>query len=228
MFRMRSLALGMLLSLPVCLHAAENELGWTLDSALKQVERQSKDFASLLADVTAVSRGSDGAVSSQLEGRLYMNKDGDYRVQVGGDSGRELLVTRNEVQDYDPARQIVERYSLSKHKNRMEPYARLGFTTTGKDLKDDYLVTMLGEDSIRGERVLLLELTPKRDNERQIVSRVTLWINQASWMPMRQTIEEVENSETLTIDYQGTARNLNLNPAFFKADWPRGTKRVSQ
>ncbi len=228
MFRMRNLALGLLLSLPVCVQAAENELGWTLDSALKQVERQSKDFASLLAEVSAVSKAADGSVSSELSGRLYMNKDGDYRVQVDDDSGRVMLVTRNEVQEYDPAQQTVERYSLSKHKDRMEPYARLGFTTTGKDLKDDYLVTMLGEDSIRGERVLLLELTPKRDSERQVVSRVTLWINQASWMPMRQTIEEVQNGETLTIDYQGAARNLNLNPDFFRSDWPRGTKRVTR
>lgn len=230
MFRIRTLcwAMALLPMLSAPLQAAENELGWTLDSALKQVERQSKDFASLLADVTVVREGSDSVVNSELDGRLYMNKDGDYRLRLSDGSGREMLVTRNEVQEYDPAQKLVERYSLSKHRNRMEPYARLGFTTTGKDLKDDYLVTMLGEDSIRGERVLMLELTPKRDSERQIVSSMTLWINQASWMPMRQTIKEVEKGETLTIDYQGAARNLNLNPVFFKSDWPRGTKRVSR
>lgn len=221
-----AMALLSMLSVPV--QAAENELGWTLDSALKQVERQSQDFSSLLADVSAVSKGSDGVVRNEVSGRLYMNKDGDYRLRLDDGSGREMLVTRNEVQEYDPAQKLVERYSLSKHKSRMEPYARLGFTTTGKALKEDYLVTMLGEDQIRGERVLLLELTPKRDSERQIVSNMTLWINQASWMPMRQTIREVQNGETLTIDYRGAARNLNLNPVFFKSDWPRGTKRVSR
>ena len=102
------------------------------------------------------------------------------------------------------------------------------FTTTGKDLKDDFLVTMLGEERIRGERALMLELTPKRDRDRQIVSRITLGINEASWMPMRQVIEDVANGQTLTIEYEGTARNLNLNPDFFKANWPRGTKRVSR
>ena len=208
--------------------AAENELGWTLDSALKQVERQSKDFASLLADVSAVNRRADGTTVNELTGRLYMNKNGDIRIRLGDDSGREILVTRSEVQEYDPAQKLVERYSLSKHKNRMEPYARLGFTTTGKDLKDDFLVTMLGEERIRGERALMLELTPKRDRDRQIVSRITLGINEASWMPMRQVIEDVANGQTLTIEYEGTARNLNLNPDFFKANWPRGTKRVSR
>jgi outer membrane lipoprotein-sorting protein len=206
--------------------AAENELGWTLDSALKQVERQSKDFDSLLADVSAVSRTSDGAVADELSGRLYMNNSGEIRIQVSDGSGREVLVTSSEVQEYDPAQKLVERYSLSKHKDRLEPFARLGFTTTGKDLKDDYLVTMLGEDSIRGERALLLQLTPKRDKDRQFISNITLWINQASWMPMRQVIENVTTSQTLTVDYEGAARNLNLNPKLFEAQWPRGTKRV--
>jgi outer membrane lipoprotein-sorting protein len=216
--------LVLLLSGP--LWAAENELGWTLDSALKQIERQSKDFSSLLADVTAVSTGSDGTTIREMSGRLYMNQNGDIRIR--GSAGREALVTRSEVQEYDPEQQLVERYSLSKHKYRVEPYARLGFTTTGSDLKDDYLVTMLGEDSIRGERALLLKLTPKQDRERQVIGSVTLWINEASWMPMRQVIDEVTNGETLTVDYQGAARNLNLNPDLFKANWPRGTKKVSR
>lgn len=206
--------------------AAENELGWTLDSALKQVDRQSKDFKTLLADVTATAKSADGTVTREMKGRLYMNETGDIRIRLGDDSGQEVLVTRSEVQEYDPVKQQVERYSLSKHKNRMEPYARLGFTNTGKDLKDNFLVTMLGEDNIRGERTLMLQLTPKRDAERQVVSSVKLWINEASWMPMRQVIEEVANQETLTIDYEGAARNLNLNPDFFKSNWPRGTKRV--
>jgi len=219
---------GMTVFIAVNGYAAENELGWTLDSALKQVERQSKDFSSLLADVRAVSKSVDGEMVDELAGRLYMNKNGDIRIRVGDGSGRELLVTRSEVQEYDPAQQLVERYSLSKHKNRMEPYARLGFTTTGKDLKDDFLVTMLGEDNIRGERALMLQLTPKRDRDRQFVSSITLWINEASWMPMRQVIEEVATRQTLTIDYEGAARNLSLNPDFFKSSWPRGTKRVSR
>lgn len=208
--------------------AAENELGWTLDSALKQIDRQSKDFDTLLAEVTATAKGADGSVSREFNGRMYMNRNGDIRIQEAGESGREMLVTQSEVQEYTPAQQQVDRYSLSKHKNRMEPYARLGFADTGKDLKDDYLVTMLGEDNIRGERTLMLELTPKKDATRQVVSKVTLWINESSWMPMRQVIEEVANKETLTIEYQGSARNLNLNPDFFKAKWPRGTKRVSR
>ena len=216
----------LLLSVSGFVLAADNELGWTLDSTLKQIGRQGKDFETLLAEVHAQSVGPDGDVVREAEGRLYMNKLGEIRILLNGSDHREILVTRSEVQEYNPSAAIVERFSISKHPNRLEPYARLGFTMTGKDLKDNFLVTLIGEDVIRGERVLGLELTPKKEAVRQIVSKVTLWFNEASWMPMRQIIEHVSRRETLTVDYHGAARNLKLNPDLFKAKWPRGTKRV--
>jgi len=206
--------------------AIENELGWTLDSALKQVDRQTDNFETLLSDGTVVVRDSKGIVTRSLEGRIYISKDGDIRINVSKPQEKVILVTSSEVQEYNPMEAVVERYSLSKHKDRMEPYARLGFTDSGKDLKDDYLVTMLGEDKVGDRRALLLELTPKRDSERQIVAKITLWIDEASWMPLRQVIEHVTTNEQLTIDYLGMARNLNLNPELFKSKWPKGTKQV--
>ncbi|MGE0625563.1 MAG: outer membrane lipoprotein carrier protein LolA [Pseudomonadales bacterium] len=206
--------------------AAENELGWTLDSALKQVDRQAEDFDTLLSDGTVVVRDGDGNVIRSMEGRIYISKKGEMRINVSKPAEKVLLVTSSEVQEYDPMEALVERYSLSKYKDRMEPYARLGFTNSGRDLTDDYLVTMLGEDKVGDRRALLLELTPKRDSERQIVAKITLWIDEASWMPLRQVIEHVTTSEQLTIDYVGMARNLNLNPDLFKSKWPKGTKQV--
>lgn len=207
---------------------ADTSIGWTLDAALKQVDRQSENFDSLLSDGSVVVRNGKGEIVRSRSGRIYMNQKGEMRINVAKPEERVVLVSSSEVQEYIPAQSVVERYSLSKHQDRMEPYARLGFTDSGKDLTDDYLVTMLGEDEIRGNRVMLLELTPKSDKERQIVGKVTLWIDEASWMPVRQVIEHVSTGEQLTIDYQGMARNLNLNPELFKANWPRGTKTVRQ
>ena len=217
---------GLILSATSWAQAASNELGWTLDSALKQIGRQGDDFKTVLADVSVTAHGADGSVTRETSGRIYINKDGAIRFNVSSPVERVILVTRNEVQDYDPTRALVERYSLSKHKNRLEPYARLGFTATGKDLKDNFLVTLLGEDRIGSERVLGLELTPKKEAVRQVVSKVALWISQASWMPVRQVIEHISTAETLTLDYTGTARNLNLNSELFSDRWPRGTERI--
>jgi outer membrane lipoprotein-sorting protein len=102
----------------------------------------------------------------------------------------------------------------------------LGFSTTGRDLEKDYLVTFIGEDNIGGRRVLGLELTPTSNSLRAMISKIQIWFDQASWLPARQIISHTSGTGTLTITYSGTARNLNLNPDLFRADWPRGTQEV--
>ena len=214
---------------PYVATTATNELGWTLDSALTQIDRQAQDFNTALADVEAQwqAAGADRPHRTST-GRIYVNKAGVLRFSVESPEQRTVLVTKSEVQDYDPVRALVDRYSLSKHKERLEPYARLGFTTTGKDLRDDYLVTLLGEDFVNGRRIVGLELTPKNDRAREVVARLQLWIDQASWMPVKQVIVHVTSGETLTVTYFGMARNLKLNPDLFKAKWPKGTQQLKR
>jgi len=225
----RLMLVAAFLCTPYVATTATNELGWTLDSALEQIDRQARDFDTALADVEAQwqAAGADRPHRTAT-GRLYVNKDGVLRFSVETPEKRTVLVTKNEVQDYDPVRALVDRYSLSKHKTRLEPYARLGFTTTGKDLRDDYLVTLLGEDYMNGRRIVGLELTPKKERARETVARLQLWIDQASWMPVKQVIVHMASGETLTITYFGMARNLRLNSDLFKDKWPKGTQELKR
>ena len=133
----------------------------------------------------------------------------------------------NTVSYYNSTLARVDEYRLSSNKSRLEPFIPLGFSTTGKDLDRDYLVTFIGEEVNAGQRRLLgLELTPKSDSLRAVVARMQIWVDEASWLPARQVITYGNGQQTLTITYSGLARNLNLNPDLFKADWPRGTQKV--
>ncbi len=52
------------------------------------------------------------------------------------------------------------------------------------------------------------------------------WIDQASWLPVRQVITHTPTGQSVTATYSGTARNLKLNPDLFRDKWPKGTKKV--
>ena len=207
--------------------AYENELGWTLDSVLKQLNRQTKDFQTALARVTISWNDPDqGPVTRS--GVVYLNAKGQSRFVEVSPSRTEMLLRDNTVYLYDPVRAIVEEFSTRKHKERLEPFTLLGFSTTGKDLQDDFLVTMLGEDVGAERRALVLELTPKKEETRSTVSRIRLWIDQASWMPVRQEIEHIPGGMTLHINYRAMARNLDLTSDLFRAKWPKGTSKIKR
>ncbi len=203
----------------------KNELGWTMDSALDQLEKQGREFETALADVEIEWTNPDGTTDKDNSGRIYQNKDGDVRIQLKAPKERTVLIKRHDVMLYDPAEATVREFSRTKD-NRLEPYTVLGFSHTGSDLEKDFLVTFMGEDEITNRRVLGLAITPKNDRDRANVSNIELWIDQASWLPVRQVITHTPSGKSVTATYSGTARNLRLNPDLFRDDWPKGTKKI--
>jgi outer membrane lipoprotein-sorting protein len=200
-------------------------INWSLDDAIRQIERQAKDFDTGMARFEMVRTADDGTELDKMTGTAFFNEDGRMRFNIDG--GQQVIfVDRSTVSHYDAETSTVEEYSLNKHKDRLEPFTRLGFSTTGTDMKQDYLITIIGEEDIGDSRTVVMELTPERDKVRETVRLVRLSIDQASWMPVRQTFKSTKDGTTLTMTYMGMARNLNLKPELFKDKWPRGTKKV--
>lgn len=200
-------------------------ISWDLDDALKQINRQADDFDTVLTRAELVRRNLDGEETGRQQAVIFMDRSGQVRMDVAEPEERTYLVLRSDLYIHFPASERVEQYSLSRHKERLEPFIRLGFSLTGKDLERDYLLTSLGERDIGESRTLGLALTPKSDKIREVVAGIKLWIDQASWLPSQQVITSTRTGEELEVTYTHSARNLKLNPDLFKAKWPRGTKK---
>ncbi len=216
-------ALSTLLFVPA--HAADPDINWDLSDALRQIDRQADDFDTAMAHV--VIRRVDAAGSEETEeGVFFVNEKGDIRIVTESPEARVYLMDNKDLYRYMPEKQLVEEYYLPRHPDRVAPFLRLGFSTTGRDLEDDYLVSAIGERMIGDRRTLGLDLTPKREKDRAQVAGMKLWIDQASWMPVEQEIEATANGSMMTVTFTNMARNLKLNPDLFKRQWPRGTKKV--
>jgi len=207
--------------------AQTNELNWTMERAVKQLDHQGSDFESMLAEADVEWKSADGTVKT-MKGRIFMNRNGEFRVNEKSPKTGTVMLRGKTFYDYDPEAAVVKEYRLSRHKTRLEPYVRLGFSPTGKDLQKDFLISFIGEQEISGRRALGLELTPKKDSLREAISKIEIWVDEASWLPARQVISQAGGGETMTITYSGTAKNLSLNPDLFKDDWPRGVKKERQ
>ena len=201
-----------------------NELHWTMESAIKQLDRQGSDLDSVLSDAKITWEGPKTSGDQLQSGRAYFNSRGELRISPTEAGSPTVIMDDRTLYYHDSAANKVREYSLSKHKSRLEPFLPIGFTITGKDMEDDFLVTFIGEDAMGDRRVLGLEMTPKKDDVRAVVSRITVWFDESSWLPAKQVIEKAGAAGTLTIEYSGTARNLDLNPDLFSDRWPRGTE----
>jgi outer membrane lipoprotein-sorting protein len=216
----RAIGIAYVLLLTAAAFAQAPQITWDLDEALTQIERQADDFDTFMARATVVNTSSDGTESHSV-GTVFIRKDGMMRYDED-DSSVKRLADRDKLMFHDTAAKTVQEYRFRDHPDRLEPFIRLGFSTTGKDLRDNYLITILKEEEIGESRTLQMELTPKKDADRARVRNIHLWIDQASWLPKRQEINAT-NGASLMLTYEGMARNLDLRPELFSDNWPRGT-----
>jgi outer membrane lipoprotein-sorting protein len=216
----------LLMAFPVLAASQAPEIDWSLDEALNQIDRQARDFRSAMARIEVVRHDDAGSELSRYTGNGFFNERGFIRLSLDGDRYVVLLESNN-VQVYDASQSSVVQYAINKHRERLEPWLRNGFSTAGEDLKNRFIVTSLGEEAVGPHRTIVLELTPKRERDREAIRHMRLWIDQASWMPVRQEVSRTSSSEKLTVHYTQMARNLPLNRALFEDSWPRGTKKTN-
>jgi len=72
----------------------------------------------------------------------------------------------------------------------------------------------------------VLELTPKSDAIRNQISKIQMWMDEASWLPVQQKFFEAGSGDYFLFHYTNEMKNLKVGDKEFKQDWPKGVTRV--
>ena len=221
-----AVALLALLAAPRVALAGPNQTAWTIDAVLKQLDASAKEFRSLAADLERTKVTVVVNDRSTETGQILVRRDDKMRIDLTQPDPRTILRDGNALYVYNPKIKRVEQYDLSKHRELVDQFLLLGFGTSGADLKKSYLVTVLGEDTLDKQKVILLELTPKSDEVRNQVSKIHLWIDESTWLPAQQKFFETGSGDYFIIRYTNVVRNVRIHDSRFKPHWPRGTTKI--
>lgn len=74
---------------------------------------------------------------------------------------------------------------------------------------------------------MLLASPPKRDDTREEISRIHLWIDQSDCSPLKQRICHGSSDTHLAVTYDNVSRNDSLSREVYKPKWPKGTENVN-
>ncbi len=197
-----------------------------VDDILKQVDREAKEFQSLTADVerTKVTVVVDD--HSTESGQIEVRRDNKMRIDLIAPAARTILRDGDHLYVYTPKIQRVEEYDLSKHRALVDQFLLLGFGTSGDSLRASYLITLQGEQTLGAQKVVRLELTPKSPDVRSEISKIDLWLDEATWLPVQQQFFETGSGDYFIIRYTNVSRNVRLADSRFKPHWPGGVTKV--
>jgi outer membrane lipoprotein-sorting protein len=153
-------------------------------------------------------------------------KDDKMLLEMKAPDARTILRSGDNLYVYTPGLKRVEEYNLGQHRALVDQYLLLGFGMSGHELQKSYLVTLMGEPQIDDRKTAELELTPKSADARAQISKIQIWLDESSWLPVQQQFFETGSGDYFTVRYSKVVRNPNLSEAQFKPHWPKGTERI--
>ena len=196
----------------------------TLDFVLSMMDRSAEDFKSLTAAIEHIKYTAVVKDRSTESGEIFVRKDSKMRIDFQSPDPRTIIRNGDNLYIYTPKINRVEEYNIGKNRAMADQYLALGFGMRTDSLRKNYAVALTGEEDLDGHKAAILELLPKSDDVRKQISRIQMWVDEASWLPVQQKFFEAGSDDYFISHYTKVMKNLKLGDGKFKPDWPKGTK----
>lgn len=202
-----------------------SRVDWTWNRVRQELDREAKDFRSLSADMERTKVTVVVNDHSTERGDLFVRGD-KMLLQIKAPDQRTILRLGDHLYIYNPGLKRVEEYNLGKNRALVDQFLLLGFGTRGSELEKAYDVKVLRVEQIAHQPVVVLNLTPKSPKVRHEISRIQIWLSEATWLPVQQEFFESGSGDYSIVRYSNVVRNAEIPESRFRQNWPKGTQKV--
>ena len=196
----------------------------SLNFVLSMMDKSAKDFHSLTADLEHIKYTAVVKDISMETGQIFVRKDEKMRIDFQKPDQRTILRAGDNLYIYTPKIGRVEEYNIGKHRALANQYLALGFGTKGDNLKKNYEISLVGEEELDGHKTAVIELVPDSEEMRKQITKIEMWVDEASWLPLQQKFFEAGTGDYFLSHYKNVLKNLKIADSKFKPDWPKDTK----
>ena len=206
--------------------AAQNASRWTLDTVLNMMDKSAADFHSLSADIEHIKYTDVVKDTSTETGQIFVRRDQKMRIEFTRPDPRTILRTGDSLFVFTPKINRVEEFNLGKNRALVDQYVLLGFGTKSQNMEKSYNLKLNGEEELDHRKTFVLELTPKSDEVRKQITKIQMWIDSSSWLPVQQKFYESGTGDYFLFRYTNMMKNLKISEVKFKPDFPKNATHI--
>jgi outer membrane lipoprotein-sorting protein len=230
--RVREIALfcvGLVVLAPGALQA---QGGGDVQKVIEQLNAASAKFQSAQADFTwdqfqAVVQEHEvqtGTINFERKGgstrvAAYIEKDN------GKDAPKTVTFNGSEANYYVPAIKQVTVIKAGANRSQWESFLTLGFGGSGKNLEANWKVSLQGQETLDGVAVDKLDLVPVQPSVANLFSHVTIWIDPARGISLKQIFYE-PSGDIRTATYKNIRYNSPIAASVFDLKLPKDVTTV--
>jgi outer membrane lipoprotein-sorting protein len=205
---------------------AQESPHWTTQNVLNMMDKSAADFRSLSADIEHIKYTDVVKDISTETGQIFVRRDQKMRIEFTKPDPRVILRIGDSLFVFTPKINRVEEYNLGKNRSLVDQYVLLGFGTKSQNLERSYDIALDGQEDIENHKTLLLTLTPKSEDVRKQITKIQMWIDSSSWLPVQQKFFEAGSNDYFISKYSNMMKNLKISDSKFKPDWPKNATHI--
>jgi outer membrane lipoprotein-sorting protein len=229
--RMALLCLGLMVSLPSS--ATEPPANSAdLQKVISQLDAAAAKFVSAQADFTWDQLQSVVDEHDVQTGTIYYErrKGGTLvaaylKQENGKDAPKTVIFDGGEANFYEPTIKQLTVIRAGANRSQWESFLTLGFGGSGSELEKNWKVSLLGTEPMDGISVAKLDLLPLQQNVANMFSHVTIWIDPARGVSLKQVFYQ-PSGDLRTATYKNIRYNLPLAADVFQLKKAPGTNTV--
>ncbi|HTB96476.1 MAG TPA: hypothetical protein VK716_05675 [Terracidiphilus sp.] len=101
---------------------------------------------------------------------------------------------------------LIDQVTTFKNAGKFESYVMLGFGASGKELSDKWDIRYVGPETVDGVKTEKLELVAKDPTVRKNIPKVTVWMDTARGVSLKQIFDEGQGQSRVSVYF-----NIKLN-----------------
>jgi outer membrane lipoprotein-sorting protein len=194
-----------------------------LDAILDNMQKNAASITTIYAEMDQLKRDRSIGGVEKYKGQLFFKHSGKnndkVRINYSNPKGQTIWVVGDEITLYQETIKQAIIMSRRSAASKGDEFAFVATPYTSvPDLKRQYNIVYAGDD----QGMAKLELTPKAKSS---VQKLTLWVDQSSWMPMKYQIVESGGNDT-TFILSNVKKNSVISDGNFKVNLPGDTKKI--
>lgn len=166
-----------------------------LDKVLRKLDAAAAVFTSTSADFEFDSVAKDPVPDTDVQkGTVYYEHKGTafqmaahIKEQNGKPAPKMYTYAGGVLKLYD---EVLNQQRSFARAGKFESYLMLGFGASGKALEDKWTITYLGSETLDGIKTEKLELVAKDPDVRKNIPKVTIWVDPARAVSLKQVFDE--------------------------------------
>ncbi len=160
-------------------------------------------------------------------GTLYFRngRHPEVRIDFNQPDKKTVLFRKDKGEMYLPKINQIQVYTLRHHQGLVQQFLLLGFGSNAQELTRAYDIRFVKEEKMGGNQTALLELFPRNREVAAQLSKIDLWINEESWLPVQQQFFE-PSGDYMIASYTDVRVNRGIPPSEFRLR-VKGAKRVN-